>query len=87
MGGLRTFERLVKKIRGKDVPELEMDIPQEIKNLLYAIDDLVEREAIELVKRAAEKAWDYLQSTGTGIIITREQFDAAIKAVVDEILK
>ena len=79
----KNFERAVKLLRGKDI---EVKISDEVMALVEAASNLIEREAIELVKSGAEKGWEAIQANYSGVI-TREQYDSFVRSIVDAIIE
>jgi len=84
MGILKEFERAIKDIRGKDVPESPFHAPVEVNNLFQAIEALVDVELLDFIDAKKERAFELIQEYSKGMA-TRELFDVFIKALEDAI--
>ena len=83
----KDFERTVKDVRGKDVPESPLRGHESLTKIIEGISEMIEGEAIELAKDAAEAGWEAIKGIQVaGIVITRELYDAVVRAIVDQII-
>ena len=60
----------------------------DLRAISEKIQEIVEREAVELLKSGVDKAWDAIQGISVGEIkITREMYDVIVRALTDSIIE
>jgi len=75
----------VKKLRGKDVPELEGEIPKEVEGIFDATKVLIGKGALALIDEVTERAWKNMAQFSPEGLIVKDAFEATAKALKDAI--